>query len=282
MRGRLVCQARTRFLWLLMRSASLERRRTWAAKGWLRPLGPVLSTGTVSILGGPAVRLRLHTRCVSPAGAQAYSVLTGTHEVQVEQAMMRSVAHGDVVWDVGANVGYMSLVAARLVGPSGKVLAIEPETSCAAAIRDHAAINGLENIQVVEGAAGDRNAQGQLVVVADSLWSRLSTVGDHDEATHRILVRLLRLDDLEQPAPTVVKIDVEGAELDVIGGMQRLLRDVRPIVICEMHGRNAEFCDAMREVGYVIRNLDGPEPVRHASGNVHAICEPSEGLRYPG
>lgn len=60
----------------------------------------------------------------------------------------------------------------------------------------------------------------------------------------------------------------------MLRGMDRLLREVRPVVICEMHGRNAEFCDAMKAHGYTVRNLDGPQPVQTASDNVHAICEP--------
>ena len=73
-----------------------------------------------------------------------------------------------------------------------------------------------------------------------------------------------------------MKIDVEGAELDVIAGMTRLLRDARPIVVCEMHGRNAEFCAAMDAAGYRVTNLDGPEPVAEADVNVHALCTPRE------
>nr|MBA3749059.1 FkbM family methyltransferase [Solirubrobacterales bacterium] len=72
----------------------------------------------------------------------------------------------------------------------------------------------------------------------------------------------------------LVKIDVEGAELDVLAGMARLLRDARPIVVCEMHGRNAEFCAAMEAAGYAVCNLDGPEPVAQAGVNVHALCTP--------
>ena len=56
--------------------------------------------------------------------------------------------------------------------------------------------------------------------------------------------------------------------------MARLLREARPIVVCEMHGRNAEFCAAMEAAGYMVSNLDGPEPVPEAGVNVHALCTP--------
>lgn len=134
---RLPRQVRTRLLWLLMRAVPLERRIAWAAGGPLRPLAPLLGRGHVSVLGGIGVRMLLEARAVAPGGAQAFPVLTGLHETQVQQALVRSAGPGDVVWDVGANVGFMSLVAARIVGPSGRVVAVEAEPGCAALVRRH-------------------------------------------------------------------------------------------------------------------------------------------------
>jgi hypothetical protein len=73
-----------------------------------------------------------------------------------------------------------------------------------------------------------------------------------------------------------VKIDVEGAELDVIGGMARVLAEQRPFVIAEMHDRNEEFARALSGAGYRVVNLDGLEPVALAGPNVHVLCEPVE------
>ncbi|MEY2515973.1 MAG: hypothetical protein QOJ89_3331, partial [bacterium] len=269
--------ARTRLVWLLMRVVPHERMSRWAARGWLRPLRPLTSRGELAILGGLAVRLRLDAGSFAPWGAQAYAVLTGTHEIGVQQALVRCVRAGDHVWDVGANIGYLALVAARIVGPGGRVVAIEPDASCASAIRTNAALNDLDaNIVVVEAAAAQRSGSAELVVVRDRLWTRLASVGDHHEREARVAVRTVALDDVESPPPAIVKIDVEGAELDVLAGMTRLLRDERPLVICEMHGRNAEFCAAMDAAGYSVTNLDGPEPVHEAGVNVHALCTPRE------
>ena len=85
-------------------------------------------------------------------------MLTGTHEIQVQQALVRSVRAGDVVWDVGANIGYLALVAARIVGPAGRVVAIEPDAQCAAAIRRNAQLNDLAGVEVVEAAAAGAHA----------------------------------------------------------------------------------------------------------------------------
>jgi FkbM family methyltransferase len=257
-----------------MRLTDHERLAERRARGGLRLYDRTLGRGTISILGGLGVRQRLEAASVPPWGAQAYGVLTGWHEVEVQEALRRTVAPGDVVWDVGANVGAMALVAARLTGPEGRVVAVEPEPGCAAAIARNAALNDITWIDVVAAAAAAHSGETEIVVVRDRLWTRLASVGGHELGETVQRVRAVALDDLEAPPPAVVKIDVEGGELEVLAGMARLLREVRPVVICEMHGKNAEFCAAMEAAGYTVTNLAGPEPVPVAGGNVHALCTP--------
>ncbi|MEJ7825052.1 MAG: FkbM family methyltransferase [Solirubrobacteraceae bacterium] len=269
--------ARTRLVWLLMRLVEHERMSRWAARGRLSALTPLIGRGELAILGGLSARMRIDAATFAPWSAQAYPVLTGTHEIAVQQALVRSLRDGDHVWDVGANIGSLALVAARIVGPAGRVLAIEPDARCAAALRRNAALNDLRQIEVLEAAAARDSGSAELVVVRDRLWTRLASVGGHEQQERRVTVATVALDDVDAPPPRLVKIDVEGAELDVIAGMARLLREVRPLVICEMHGRNAEFCDAMAAMGYVVGNLDDSDPVREAGPNVHALCMPPPG-----
>jgi FkbM family methyltransferase len=265
---------RTRLVWLLMRLVPYERLFDWHRRGRMRTMEALLLRGDLAVLGGMGVRTRLGAASFAPWGAQAYAVLTGTHEVQVQEALRRTVGPGAVVWDVGANIGSFALLAAHVVGPGGRVVAIEPEAGCAAAIRSNAARNGIRWLDVREMAATDRTRDVEVIVVGDSLWTRLASVGEHDLATDRRVVRGCALDDLDAPAPALVKIDVEGAELDVLAGMRRVLAEARPVVVCEMHGLNREFCAAMDDAGYDVVNLDGPDRVDEAGVNVHALCVP--------
>ncbi len=257
---------RTRVLMLLMRLAHHERLTAWHARGLLPT-----PRGEVQITGGPGVKLRLAR--FAYWGAQSYGVITGEHERQVQEALRRTVGPGDVVWDVGANIGMLSMVAKRLVGAEGVVVALEPDAESADAIRANADANAMA-IDVRELAAAATTGDVEIIVVEDRLWTRLASVGEHDLEAERRTVAGVALDDLDAPAPTLIKIDVEGAELEVIAGMQRLLREVRPALVCEMHGKNAAFAEAMRAAGYVVSNLDGPQPVEDADGNVHALCVP--------
>ena len=234
---------------------------------WLR--------GELQVLGGLGVGTRLAAAHVPYCGVQAYGFLTGVHEPMVQEAMRRTLGPGATFVDVGANVGITTLVGARLVGPEGRVVALEPAAGPAAAVAANAAVNGFDRVEVVRAAAGARAEEGELIVTADGLWTRLASVGEHPLERERVAVPVVPLDDVLGSAPVdVVKIDVEGAELDVVAGMQRVLAEQRPVVICEMHGKNAAFCAAMREVGYDVVNLDGPLPVEEDGGNVHALCTP--------
>lgn len=266
---------RTRLVWLLMRLVPWEQLAVWHARGWLRPLSFALLRGELRVLGGAGARTKLGAATFAPWGAQAYAVLTGTHEVQVQEALKRSVGAGDVVWDVGANIGAFSLLAARTVGPTGRVVAVEPEVGSARAIADNARRNAIGWIDVHPVAATAQTGDAELIVVRDSLWTRLASVGGHHLEVDRRVVPGVALDDLAAPAPDLVKIDVEGGELEVLAGMRRLLAEVRPVIVCEMHDTNDAFCEAMSAAGYEVFNLDGPEPIAEAGENAHALCLPS-------
>src|SRR5437588_10842332 len=101
----------------LTRALSIERLRRLQDRGALKPLRPILARGTVRIQYGLAANCRLSTAHVDLGGAQTFNMVRGVHEPMVQEAMRRILRPGDVCWDVGANIGFHSLVAARLVGP---------------------------------------------------------------------------------------------------------------------------------------------------------------------
>lgn len=276
--GELGVKLRTIALWSLMRGADYEVLRRAHERGWLAPVEAILARGQVRILVGLGRKTHLATAHFPYWSAQAYGVLTGQHELMVQEAMRRALGPGGVFIDIGANIGAITLLGAQLVGPTGRVIAIDAQRECAEATTVNARLNGFGNITVMHAAAAAHSGNAELIVTADPLWTRLASVGEHPLERRRDTVPAVALDDLvarlDLAHVDLVKIDVEGAELDVIAGMRRLLTNMKPIVICEMHGKNAAFCAAMRAAGFRVTNLDGREPVERAGGNVHALCEP--------
>jgi FkbM family methyltransferase len=201
----------------------------------------------------------------------------GTLETSVQEAMVRHLGPGGVFYDIGANVGFFSLLGARLAGPEGRVFAFEPAPDNAAAIRHNASINGMSNISVIARAVSASAGVGKLQVVDDQSWSKLADYGAHPFTERVMEVELVAVDELvgELPPPTVVKIDVEGAELAVLEGMRATIDAHRPAIICELHGTHREFVEAMAACRYRVINLEGTGAVADASASAHALALPA-------
>lgn len=157
------------------------------------------------------------------------------------------VTPGAVVWDVGANVGLFSFMAAGLAGPQGRVVAIEPDTWLVANLRRSAGRNragSFAAVDVLPAAVGRTVSVSAFhIAAANRAESYLAGQGSAAGRPFREtqLVPTLTLDLLidHLPAPDVVKIDVEVAEADVLRGASRLLADVRPVLLIEVSSENA-------------------------------------------
>jgi FkbM family methyltransferase len=180
--------------------------------------------------------------------AGMHSCVAGTYETETQEVLVEHVRRGDVVFDIGANAGYFTLLASRLVGPEGRVVAFEPLPRALELLRRHVELNAVENVQVVDAAVSSRD--GEALFRDDSLtMGRLTDDGD-------IRVRLVALDGLcaagELPVPDVLKIDVEGAELDVLEGARTLLAERHPALLVSTHGRASHeaCCAFLSAAGY--------------------------------
>jgi FkbM family methyltransferase len=277
--GALGVKLRSRALLALMRAVPPDVLRTVHERRRFNPVGALLARGEVHVMGGLGVRMRMSAAHFPYWGAQAYGVLSGQHELMVQEALRRSLGPGGVLIDVGSNIGAIALLGARLVGPAGRVIALDAQRECVEATAANARLNGFDHLTAVHAAAAADSGETEVIVVADALWTRLASVGPHPLERRHDTVTAVALDDLVRRLALsrvdLIKIDVEGGELEVVAGMRRLLSMQRPTVVCEMHGTNVSFCEAMRDAGYRVTNLDGPEPVELAGENVHALAEPA-------
>ena len=184
-----------------------------------------------TILRGLASGYRI---CVSPAEQLGY--LLGTDEPHLQKAIRNHVAVGDTVFDVGANIGYVSLSLAKRVGPTGRVIAFEPVPRNADAFLHNIGINGISNVRLMRLAASDKPGEAVIRMAenpstASLVWHR------NDPSATEFRVNTAAIDDLvkagEFAYPKFVKIDVEGAEGSVLQGMRRTIAAARPVLFVE-------------------------------------------------
>jgi FkbM family methyltransferase len=239
-----------------------------------------LETGVLRVPQGYAGGLAFDLRWLPISHAHLGSIAGGNLESAVQEAMVRHLGRGGVFYDVGANLGFFSLLAAHLSGlDAGRVIAFEAAPDNAEAIRVNAALNRVTNVEVICAAVSDRSGQGRLQVVDDQSWSKLVQYGEHPFTEAIIDVRCLTVDELVAsgriPPPTVVKIDVEGAELAVLAGMRDTIAAHRPAIICELHDTHAAFVTAVEACGYRAINLEGTMPVGETGASAHALALPA-------
>ena len=165
------------------------------------------------------------------ANATSRGLEPGTGDV-----LRRLVQPGMVVADVGANIGLLTLIMAWAAGPGGKVIAFEPEATPRANLEKMRHLNGLSWVEVRDQAVGAQ--AGQLTFhVSDIIGHSSLYALPETEGSREIQVEVVRLDDVA-PAKRmdVVKIDVEGAELDVLAGMSGLIAKNKDLAIVAEFG----------------------------------------------
>jgi FkbM family methyltransferase len=201
------------------------------------------------IVGGLASGYRIY---VSPAGQLGY--LLGTDEPHLQRAIREYVAQGDTVYDIGANLGYVSLSLAKRVGPNGRAIAFEPVPQNIHAFRQNIEINEITNVRLLEFAASDRAAEAVIRVAENLSTASLVWHRDNPSATE-LAIRTVSIDELVEEGeigyPKFVKIDVEGAEGAVLQGMRRTVAAARPVLFveCSEAGREKAW-HLLRELGY--------------------------------
>lgn len=188
-------------------------------------------------------------------------VVEGKGEPAVQRVLREHVRPGMSFYDVGANIGFFSLLAARLVGEKGQVTAFEADPEIASRLREHV----------------ERNCFSWVTVEEKAVWSGRGTVsferGDPQVSPDRGLGRVVKtagprtveieavsLDEYAQSAaaPDFIKCDVEGAEVEVFRGARRILEEKRPGILCELHSEENRriLLEEFSHLGYACEPCD--------------------------
>lgn len=215
---------------------------------------PILERVPVPIWGGPN---RGRWWAVVSAGSGYASGRRGQAQLRI---LERLIAPGDVVWDVGAHHGYVTLAAAGLVGPTGRVHAFEPSARNRRILRRHLAWNQVRNVMVHPYALS--SFDGEAAFGGGGTSKRRSLGVGSDRVPVRTAASLVESGECRRP--TFMKIDVEGAEGDVVAGARPVLPPYARLLIA-VHSAEAD-----RQCCSVLDQLDFD---LHASRGLRAARE---------
>ena len=264
-------------IWLrLRRSRTIRRMQAMPGMGSLIAklswsLVPYYRPRVVRVRGGlgEGLLLRINPRWGLP-------LWEGTYEQAVQDVLAKLLGPGKVFYDVGGGIGFFSLIAARL---GATAICFEPDKTNASFVETHMALNALESkVELVRKAVFSRTGcvafgnsspergygNGYVQEVHVDRSARWVTGEDLSERTPKSAlctdVPCVKLDDFVagRALPDVIKIDVEGAESDILKGAGKLLNQARPHLICELHdAANSEFVQAqLRSKGYGLTWLE--------------------------
>lgn len=180
--------------------------------------------------------------------------LKSNFDLDLSQLAERFVTDLSVVWDVGANCGVMAFNSAK----ARQILAIEADPFLNHLIQESVALNGVPVI-VVAAAAFSRSSLAEFSIARRGRASNyLTAVGGHSQSDgerSRIVVPTITLDSLLErfDPPTFIKLDVERAEVDVLEGAQRILKEARPTIYFETRASTFDRCnEILTSAGYKV------------------------------
>ena len=173
------------------------------------------------------------------------SLILGTYELSTQNILRTLLKQGDTVLDIGANIGFTSLMMSKLIGKKGKLYSFEAIPSTTEILKKNIRLNKLENITVFNNAVSNKIGKSSFLIPEAGKNHTMASMVWHkkDHNTKKIEVNNIVIDDSKEfknITPKFIKIDVEGAEGLVIQGMKKLLENnnIKLLIECSEIGRN--------------------------------------------
>lgn len=189
-------------------------------------------------------------------GSGNHGCWLGCYEYEKQILFAKMVKEGSVVYDIGANVEFYTLLASILVGSKGKVIAFEPVPRNLKYLKEHLRLNRCDNVTIIEAAVAERSGNAFFEEGNNYSTGHLSSKGN-------LKVKVVSLDNLifkeDIPPPEYMKIDVEGEELLVLSGARAVIYKHHPIIFLAIHGKETHLkcCEFLTSIGYELQSIDG-------------------------
>jgi FkbM family methyltransferase len=200
----------------------------------------------------------LHGCVLELYSSEKYFWLGSNFESVTQEYLKKIVKTSDIVYDVGANIGFLSLLLSRLCGPGGRVFSFEPSPINFKRLQRNVELNRKDNIMPLNLAVSDIEASGFLS--EEGSLSYIKSSGSVADGCSQI--QMIRLDDFvfrdKHPHPSFLKIDIEGHAGHCLAGMIEILRTVRPSLVLELHHAEeaGAVYSALAEHSYRVTHLD--------------------------
>ena len=191
-------------------------------------------------------------------GSGTHGCWLGTYEYEKQHLFTDTIQSGAVVYDIGANVGFYTLLSSEVVGSEGHVVSFEPAPRNLRWLKRHLRLNRIKNVTLIEAAVSDSTGETFFDQESTGFMGHLSATG----GKNAVRVATVSIDELlEQgrvPIPQYMKIDVEGAEASVLHGAKKLLAEHRPTLFLATHGKqvHSECCTLLENAGYELKSAN--------------------------
>ncbi len=188
-------------------------------------------------------------------GSGNHGCWLGSYEHEKQNLFAEMLQEGSVVFDIGAHVGFYTLLSSQIVGPKGKAIAFEPLPRNIHYLKEHLRVNQCKNVTVIEAAVVERSGFTFFEEGSNNHTGRLSQRGCLE-------IKAVSLDGLvskgEIPPPDYMKIDVEGAELLVLSGAKSILNNYHPTIFLATHGTEVhqQCCNLLKSSGYELQSIN--------------------------
>ncbi len=198
----------------------------------------------------------------------------GSYENKKRIVFEEMINNGAVVFDLGAHVGFYSLLASILVGPKGMVYSFEPVPKNIYYLKRHLQLNNIRNVTVVEAAVSDTHGSSKFFLDESN---RIYRSRGRISSNGNLIVKTVSLDQLYKqgniPIPNYIKIDVEGAEMLVFLGARKILSNFHPTIFLATHGELIRYqcCDFLKSIGYKLEAINGRDVKK--SDELIAYCQ---------
>ena len=184
------------------------------------------------------------------------ALIFGSPEIHLQEILKKHVAKNAVVFDIGANIGYVSIAMSRLVGDNGKVFSFEAIPSTAERCRRNLEFNACDNVQLINKALSAECKKVEFRIPDSGDTHPMASMVWHKNMANVVILEVdsiaIDLDEeFKSLTPSFLKIDVEGAEGQVVLGMQHMISRCLPIIFieCSIAGRHIVW-DLLKSLNY--------------------------------